>query len=516
MKPRMLLSVAILTLLTVALQGGPFDVNQTTSGDYTQCAVAVQHLSGDYVVTWINTHDGKAYFRLFDRYVPLTGDIPAFPAFAVGGSWTAVDVTMTSIEGTSEALWVIVGVFEADGGSAIVAAAIYSMQHNAPHLESFQFRGLATDIAHPRLVMNDKTEYVIVFQMGQDVFAAGGVYGLTEEDSYTTPVVHVNEYGPAVWPEVAINEDGEGLIVWEDPADEAIRGRVIDRNIPFPYLDAEFTITDPYEAGYHPDVAINDEGKAVIAWTNWEHEINLSYFWYPLGDAAETLAMPRDEDDTDKDFPAVAISLEGDIWVTWQRGYDGAAFIEGQRCFWPGFQSGPVAEFERRLLQNDLFLDSGESACLDVDMSDAGMAVGGMEVIVWSCRNNDGDRDIEGQKTPIVYLEPEQPFPADTRSGATESGVIAIVPNPFNPTGIIRYHLAQAGAVRLVVYDLLGKTVCSLADGWLEAGDHQAQWNGRSDAGVPVASGMYLLRLESRTREPVGTMHQTRKLFLIR
>ena len=70
-------------------------------------------------------------------------------------------------------------------------------------------------------------------------------------------------------------------------------------------------------------------------------------------------------------------------------------------------------------------------------------------------------------------------------------------PNPFNPTTEIRFDVSRPGPVRLAVYDLLGREVRTLVEGFRPAGAHAVVWDGRSDAGETVASGVYLYRMEA-------------------
>ncbi|MFC1547268.1 YCF48-related protein [Candidatus Neomarinimicrobiota bacterium] len=63
-------------------------------------------------------------------------------------------------------------------------------------------------------------------------------------------------------------------------------------------------------------------------------------------------------------------------------------------------------------------------------------------------------------------------------------------PNPFNPATTIRYELPQAAQVTLAIYDLLGREVATLVDGYIQPGTHEAVW----DAGS-FPSGIYLARL---------------------
>lgn len=65
-------------------------------------------------------------------------------------------------------------------------------------------------------------------------------------------------------------------------------------------------------------------------------------------------------------------------------------------------------------------------------------------------------------------------------------------PNPFNPETTIGYNLAEAGVVKLAIYDMLGRRVAMLVDGWRSAGSHQVVFNARN-----LASGTYLYRLET-------------------
>ncbi|MGE5313131.1 MAG: S8 family serine peptidase [Acidobacteriota bacterium] len=65
-------------------------------------------------------------------------------------------------------------------------------------------------------------------------------------------------------------------------------------------------------------------------------------------------------------------------------------------------------------------------------------------------------------------------------------------PNPFNPSTILRFELASAEEVRLSIFDVLGREVALLAQGMMEPGAYEKQWNA---AGLP--GGMYFCRLKA-------------------
>jgi hypothetical protein len=79
-------------------------------------------------------------------------------------------------------------------------------------------------------------------------------------------------------------------------------------------------------------------------------------------------------------------------------------------------------------------------------------------------------------------------------------------PNPFNPTTEIRFTLAEAGPVSLVVFNTLGQEVRVLAEGQLQAGSHQVNWDGRDASGQAVATGTYLYQLSVGERSFTRTM----------
>jgi hypothetical protein len=84
------------------------------------------------------------------------------------------------------------------------------------------------------------------------------------------------------------------------------------------------------------------------------------------------------------------------------------------------------------------------------------------------------------------------------------------VPNPFNPETTIAFHLPEAGPARLTIYDIGGKLVRTLVDEPRAAGAHKAIWQGDDEAGHPVASGVYLYRLEARSYS------ETKRMVLVK
>jgi len=83
-------------------------------------------------------------------------------------------------------------------------------------------------------------------------------------------------------------------------------------------------------------------------------------------------------------------------------------------------------------------------------------------------------------------------------------------PNPFNSTTTIAFDLPEDVKVRLEIFDVSGRPICTLIDEPREAGSHRVFWNGRDEAGDTVASGLYIYRLQA------GEFIQSRKLLFIK
>ena len=79
-------------------------------------------------------------------------------------------------------------------------------------------------------------------------------------------------------------------------------------------------------------------------------------------------------------------------------------------------------------------------------------------------------------------------------------------PNPFNPSTTIRYGVPRASRIRVVVFDVLGRPVATLIDGWEQPGYHDIRFDATG-----LASGVYFYRLLAD-----GVFTPARKILLLR
>lgn len=83
-------------------------------------------------------------------------------------------------------------------------------------------------------------------------------------------------------------------------------------------------------------------------------------------------------------------------------------------------------------------------------------------------------------------------------------------PNPFNQNTTIRYLLANTEKVSLKIYDISGKLIKTLVEGYKGPGEHSITWYGRNNNGNQVPSGIYFTRLS------IGNFAESKKMIFIK
>jgi hypothetical protein len=110
---------------------------------------------------------------------------------------------------------------------------------------------------------------------------------------------------------------------------------------------------------------------------------------------------------------------------------------------------------------------------------------------------------IWGRLSPFGSVEENPPQVAPRMT-------LDVLPNPLSGVGEVRYALPVSGRVRLGVFDIAGREVCTLADGTQKAGRYSVRWNGASASGRSLANGVYFIRLCA------GGRTETRAVSIVR
>jgi len=117
-----------------------------------------------------------------------------------------------------------------------------------------------------------------------------------------------------------------------------------------------------------------------------------------------------------------------------------------------------------------------------VELTDPGQC---FDPIVVTCRTG-LDEEASGDWDDELVSE----TPAETK-------LLGNYPNPFNPSTTIRYTLSNDASVSIRVYNMLGQEVATLVDGFQKEGEQSVVWDGTSNFGQTVASGLYIYRLQT-------------------
>jgi hypothetical protein len=104
----------------------------------------------------------------------------------------------------------------------------------------------------------------------------------------------------------------------------------------------------------------------------------------------------------------------------------------------------------------------------------------------WVALQGHGQLPLAGVQRVALAGPPARPASAQLHS---------CYPNPFNAATTIFYELAAVGSVQVNLYGASGQRVRRLVGELQGAGLHRVVWDGRDDAGLRLASGVYLCEL---------------------
>jgi hypothetical protein len=132
--------------------------------------------------------------------------------------------------------------------------------------------------------------------------------------------------------------------------------------------------------------------------------------------------------------------------------------------------------------------------------------VGNYPAVIWDSSSfvftKTGQRDnVSKYDWPLSGWEE----PLSASNPVVEFALLQPYPNPFNQETSLIFTLPQAGEISLVVYDVNGREVLVIAQGWYSAGEHKVILNGSA-----LSSGIYFVRLKT---DNIG---QIRKIVLVK
>ena len=130
----------------------------------------------------------------------------------------------------------------------------------------------------------------------------------------------------------------------------------------------------------------------------------------------------------------------------------------------------------------------------------------------WGCSSIDTSK-FKGAVRYIPFLhEPPDWIPQKIVSAESVSPfkLFQNYPNPFNPITDIQYALPTDCQVKLVIFNVLGQKIRTLVNEHQTRGFKNVRWDGKSDGGSEVSTGIYFYKLQA------GNFTETKKMLLLK
>jgi hypothetical protein len=293
------------------------------------------------------------------------------------------------------------------------------------------------------------------------------------------------------WPEVAIDDNDYLHVVWFGGMTGS--GEVYYKRGKMAWVP-EIRLSEIGDESERPDIAVDALGGVHVVWTDFRDGNEEIYYkgctngvWGP-----DTRISPPDGETSW--MPTVEADDHGNVYVAW------ADLREGEQIYFRMW-SGGTWETEVRLTEL-----SGPKTTPDL------LFANGLH-LVWA-DGRDGEPEIYYRR---AYPRPQSTPAARGVSGAARgatgagefTGYIRVLPNPVRSEATFCFAASRTGIYRIKIFDMAGRVVRVLAHKELPVGDHSVSWDGRDEAGLRVAGGIYFVKLTT------GEATQTRKVVFL-
>jgi hypothetical protein len=174
-----------------------------------------------------------------------------------------------------------------------------------------------------------------------------------------------------------------------------------------------------------------------------------------------------------------------------------------------GYRGAVENDIAVYLTFHTLIEDAGKTMCIDTCT-----AITAWEWAFASDRDfpvwDNGKGAVGPRCFTIVDTTTQDVKPIETGGLPTSYDLSQNYPNPFNPETTFEFALPKVSQVELTIFNVLGQKVVTLVSKELPAGTYQETWNGTSENGNAVSSGIYFYRLTA------GDFITTKKMMMLK
>jgi len=305
-------------------------------------------------------------------------------------------------------------------------------------------------------------------------------------------------------PALAISENGEFIIAWED-------ARNGDWDIYYQRYENDGTAigdntlveSDVFsEYQMKPAVAYNFEGDFTIAWSDkrsGDYDIYLQHFWPGGTPMGGNFRVNTDDDDGYQTNPCIALGADGNFVINWRDSRNGNDDIYGQR-FWSEVNIYGTYGPNYSVTNNDAYIQNQPAIAFKNDRiftawRDNHCQQFGLDI--WASVT-DWNSWVGVKEPPVHEASP---------------GLILHqnYPNPFSTLTTLSFDLPGPANVKLDVFNQFGQKIKAILNNPLPQGSHQFGF----DAGNNIP-GVYFIRMEAKMIGQSGGLEQIRKMVVLR
>jgi hypothetical protein len=176
-----------------------------------------------------------------------------------------------------------------------------------------------------------------------------------------------------------------------------------------------------------------------------------------------------------------------------------AAFYEGIEYSGKSIRLG-TGEYDSLVLADYGLINNISSVMVPADMKITFFSQSGFSGEECVLTLTDSCLHSEGDIFKVLSLKIEEVVTSvrnERLLNLTDSFLLNNYPNPFNPSTHISFNMPYSGHISLRIFDITGKLVKIVLDGYVLQGQHELKWDGRNNFHQSVASGLYFVQLQA-------------------
>ncbi len=315
-----------------------------------------------------------------------------------------------------------------------------------------------------------------------------------------TIIVNDNEEIPAFTPDVAVDSDGNFLVIWVSKNNSykniyAQRFDSVGNKI-----EGNFKVTSniPSTNENNPKIQINSEAQYIVAWEDDTDNISMEYFdkkWNSFEGITNVTNYSESFYQALK--PKISIDLNNDFIISWFEKYEYYSH--------PGKYTIQAQKYSDNKKIGSSFVIANLNSNIPYTLYNYSTKLIGKRIYSAWCDLDSINQNSVDVWANVIELEETIISVQTTKKLNNKFTLEQNYPNPFNPTTRINYSISHNDKVSLILYDVVGREIKKIVNKYQIAGSYTVEFNASN-----LANGLYFYVLRS------GEYLDTRKTILLK